>query len=48
MMHGKVIWKPGIIEIAKTSNDIDPGPHKWTYSCPYEPSAAKANMLKHV
>ena len=38
MMHGKAIWKVGISEIAKSSTD----------SAPYEPIAARANVVTYV
>ena len=47
-MHGKVIWKPEISEIAKSFRGIAPGLHKgglqrhiWTPSC-------KTNILTHI
>ena len=50
MMHGMVIWKPGISETAKASKGIAPcnttrGAY---YSAPYEPPVARVNVLSHV
>ena len=48
MMHGKVIWKRGVGELAKASRGIAPGPHKGAYSAPFEPPVGMANLLKHI
>ena len=47
-MHRKAIWKPGIGEIPNVSRGIAPGPHKVGLHHPYEPPAAKANVLAYV
>ena len=48
MIHGKAIWKLGIGKIAKASGNTAPRPHKGAYNTPYEPPAARVNMLTPV
>lgn len=46
MIHGKVIQKPGIAEIAKASWGFAVGPQEGGLT--HEPATSRANVLVHV